>query len=96
MKEVDFKGMAHEIWAMAQLLPGEGIRNGVSRIEDLLIVNFTGSAKIKTLKDQIRKLKATAEYKKEYITSLEESNKYLSGLVERLVDDFDRMGKQGG
>jgi len=27
---------AHELWAVAQLLPGEGIEDGVGRIEELL------------------------------------------------------------
>jgi len=27
---------AHEIWATAQLMPGEGIEDGVKRIEELL------------------------------------------------------------
>lgn len=27
---------AHELWAAAQLAPGEGIEDGVSRIEDIL------------------------------------------------------------
>jgi len=27
---------AHELWAVAQLLPGEGIEDGVKRIEELL------------------------------------------------------------
>jgi len=27
---------AHEIWAVAQLMPGEGIEDGVARIEKIL------------------------------------------------------------
>jgi len=30
------KPSAHELWAVAQLLPGEGIEDGVGRIEELL------------------------------------------------------------
>lgn len=40
MEEIDFNAIAHEIWATAQLYPNEGIENGVSRIETLLIANF--------------------------------------------------------
>lgn len=29
-------GLAHEIWATAQLMPGEGIAGGVARIEEVL------------------------------------------------------------
>ena len=35
----DLLGLAHEIWATAQLLPGEGIEDGVERIVDLLKPN---------------------------------------------------------
>lgn len=30
---LDLEGEAHEIWAMAQLSPNEGIENGVDRIK---------------------------------------------------------------
>jgi hypothetical protein len=30
---IDFEGIAHEIWVLAQLLPGEGIEDGADRIE---------------------------------------------------------------
>ena len=43
MKEIDFNDIAHEIWAVAQLIPQEGIEEGVLRIEDLLINNFKQS-----------------------------------------------------
>ena len=43
MKEIDFNGIAHEIWAATQLVPQEGIIDGVLRIEDLLINNFKQS-----------------------------------------------------
>ena len=33
--------IAHEIWATAQLLPEEGIEDGVCRIEKILSENFT-------------------------------------------------------
>jgi len=39
-EKVDFRGLAHEIWATAQLLPGEGIEDGVDRIEEILNENF--------------------------------------------------------
>jgi hypothetical protein len=29
-------GLAHELWSAAQLLPGEGIEDGVARIADLI------------------------------------------------------------
>ena len=38
-KEI-LEGVAHEIWAVAQLLPEEGIEDGVRRIKDLLRKNF--------------------------------------------------------
>lgn len=40
MEKIDFNGIAHEIWATAQLNPQEGIEDGVCRIETLLIANF--------------------------------------------------------
>lgn len=30
------EGSAHELWALAQLMPGEGIENGVSRVRAFL------------------------------------------------------------
>jgi len=33
---VSLNDLAHEIWATAQLLPGEGIEDGVNRLESLL------------------------------------------------------------
>jgi hypothetical protein len=33
---VDREGLAHELWAAAQLAPGEGISNGVARLASLL------------------------------------------------------------
>ena len=35
----DLLDLAHEIWATAQLLPGEGIEDGVERIVDILKPN---------------------------------------------------------
>lgn len=35
-KETTLTEIAHEIWATAQLLPGEGIEDGVRRIESIL------------------------------------------------------------
>lgn len=35
----DFDGMAHEIFATAQLLPGEGIEDAVKRIIEVLEEN---------------------------------------------------------
>lgn len=32
----ELNDLAHEIWAAAQLLPGEGIEDGVARVEALL------------------------------------------------------------
>lgn len=32
----DFDDKAHEIWAAAQLMPGEGIIDGVARIKEIL------------------------------------------------------------
>lgn len=32
MKEINLNGIAHEIWATAQLMPGESIEDGVERI----------------------------------------------------------------
>ena len=31
-RRIDIEGEAHEIWALAHLLPGEGILDGVDRI----------------------------------------------------------------
>lgn len=33
----DIEGLAHEIWATAQLMPGEGIEDGVERILSILL-----------------------------------------------------------
>lgn len=38
--ELDIDGIAHEIWATAQLLPGEGILDGVDRIAEILNREF--------------------------------------------------------
>jgi len=35
-----FKDLAHEIWSAAQLMPNEGIENGVWRIASILEANF--------------------------------------------------------
>ncbi len=35
----DITGFSHEIWAVAQLLPNEGIEDGVKRIEALLVAD---------------------------------------------------------
>ena len=34
--KADLRSEAHEIWAMAQLLPNEGIEDGVDRVEKKL------------------------------------------------------------
>jgi hypothetical protein len=34
--EGDLDGLAHEVWALAQLAPGEGIEDGVDRVIDAL------------------------------------------------------------
>ena len=31
------KSIAHEIWATAQLIPGEGIEDGVARVEEIIV-----------------------------------------------------------
>ena len=36
-----FFDLSHEIWALAQLMPGEGIEDGAARIEKLLVENFS-------------------------------------------------------
>jgi hypothetical protein len=38
---IDLSGIAHELWSLAQLTPGEGILDGVLRIEECLVGNFT-------------------------------------------------------
>jgi hypothetical protein len=38
------EGLAHEIWAAAQLMPGEGIKDGVERIM-LILLNATDHLK---------------------------------------------------
>ena len=38
-KRGDFEGIAHEIFATAQLLPGEGIEDAVKRIIEVLEEN---------------------------------------------------------
>lgn len=45
MSERRVNGLAHEIWAAAQLMPGEGILDGVKRIAEILDreINFPGS-----------------------------------------------------
>ena len=40
MKKEDLKGLAHEIWAAAQVLPDEGIEHAVDRISRILSENF--------------------------------------------------------
>jgi len=46
-----FEGLSHEIWAAAQLLPDEGVVDGVDRIKKILEDVFGNS--IKQLKDEI-------------------------------------------
>ena len=38
---LNISGLAHELWAVAQLIPGESILDGVERIEDCLVRYFT-------------------------------------------------------
>lgn len=38
--EKNHAALAHEIWAAAQLAPGEGIADGVARVEALLRKTF--------------------------------------------------------
>lgn len=40
MKKEDLEGLAHEIWAVAQVLPEEGIEHAVDRISQILFENF--------------------------------------------------------
>ena len=37
----EISGLAHELWTVAQLIPGESILDGVERIEDCLVRYFT-------------------------------------------------------
>jgi len=37
MKDIDFEGAAHTIWAASQLMPEEGIEDGTCRVSSLLI-----------------------------------------------------------
>lgn len=48
-------GLAHEIWATAQLLPGEGIEDGVERIVALL--NPTNNRRIRQRRQEVSKCK---------------------------------------
>jgi hypothetical protein len=50
----DITGLAHELWALAQLLPEEGILDGVMRIEEAL------QGKIKGTKDPLMEEMARA------------------------------------
>lgn len=36
VNEINFDDLAHEVWAAAQLVPGEGIEDGVDRILEIL------------------------------------------------------------
>lgn len=36
MDDKDVNDLAHEVWAAAQLMPGEGIEDGVKRVVDIL------------------------------------------------------------
>ena len=40
-EEIDFEGLAHELFAVAQLLPNEGIEDAVVRIKEVLIGELT-------------------------------------------------------
>lgn len=40
LEDKDLSGIAHELWALGQLIPGEGILDGVKRIEEYLEREF--------------------------------------------------------
>ena len=40
------RDIAHEIWATAQLMPGEGIEDGVDRIVGVLKENFKADQEV--------------------------------------------------
>jgi hypothetical protein len=41
--EDQLAGLSHEIWAAAQLLPNEGISDGVARIEQIIRAEMSGA-----------------------------------------------------
>ena len=60
----DIAGFAHELWASAQLMPNEGIEDGVQRIMQLL----------KTSEPQLAKTERTVEALRETILILKCEN----------------------
>lgn len=52
------EGLAHEIWAAAQLMPSEGIEDGVERIM-LILLKWQGGlqGEIKQLQGEVEDLK---------------------------------------
>jgi hypothetical protein len=46
MSDPDIDGLAHELWAVAQLLPGEGIVDGVDRIKAVLTLFLSRAATV--------------------------------------------------
>ena len=51
MKNID--DISHEIWAAAQLLPGEGIENGVDRINAILQKEFCSETDIEDINNEL-------------------------------------------
>ena len=49
----DLSGLAHEIWAVSQLTPSEGIEDGVARIIDVL----KSSIKMDVMSEKIQSIK---------------------------------------
>jgi hypothetical protein len=54
----DLVGMAHEIWAVAQLGPGEGIVDGVDRIHTILATRPPAPEDAGTVERALRKIAA--------------------------------------
>lgn len=76
---------SHELWAAAQLMPNEGIEDGVFRIENLLVRN-----KIEQITTEILRLRKIEEAARSFINcdniEWSECDKLYDDLVE-LVND---------
>jgi len=52
---------AHEVWAAAQLAPGEGIEDGVARVQTILSRISTPNAQPEQIGDDMQALSALAD-----------------------------------
>jgi hypothetical protein len=89
---ISLNDLAHEIWATAQLLPGEGIEDGVNRLESLLQDSIIGR-KALCLDKLVKAAKTIRDYPKYlevgspgYISFVEATE-----ILDEAIKDYEEM-----